>query len=58
MLRLFFLSTVMLVVGTFGLPPVMIKQPVAEVLFKVSPHADRQKPFDVQCEAEGDPMPK
>ena len=46
-----------LVIAVIGLPPVIIKQPVdAEIYFKV--HSDRPKPFEIECEADGDPKPK
>jgi hypothetical protein len=56
MLSLILLSTT-LVIAVIGLPPVIIKQPVdAEIFFKVS--ADRHRPFEIECEADGDPEPK
>ena len=40
-------------------PPYMIKQPPTdEVLFKVKARADENdKPFVIECEAEGEPAP-
>lgn len=58
MLTLVLLSA-MLVIGVIGAPPVMIQQPVeSETLFKVSPNVDRQKAFELPCEADGDPFPE
>lgn len=56
MLSLVLFSTT-LVIAVIGLPPVIIKQPVdAEIYFKVN--GDRPKPFEIECEADGDPLPK
>lgn len=54
-----FLLTTTLVIGVISIPPVMIKQPVdMEILFKTSLHGDKHKSFEIQCEADGDPLPK
>ena len=41
-------------------PPFIIKQPpTTEVLFKVKARADENdKPFVIECEAEGEPQPQ
>lgn len=50
-------ALLVLVVG--ALPPVIIRQPVeSEILFKVSLNENRQRAFEVECEADGDPKPK
>lgn len=42
--------------GVVGLPPVIIKQPVAdEILFKTG---NWHRTLEVECEADGEPMPK
>jgi neuronal cell adhesion molecule len=52
-------STTLLVIAVIGLPPVIIKQPVdAEIFFKVSLSGNGHKPFEIECEAVGDPAPK
>lgn len=59
MLRIFLFSTTLVLGISAGLPPVMIQQPVdVEILFKTSALGDRHKPFEIQCDAEGDPLPK
>jgi hypothetical protein len=58
MLSLVLFSTT-LVFAVIGLPPVIIKQPVdVEIFFKVSLSGAVHKPFEIECEAEGDPAPK
>lgn len=40
-------------------PPRIIKQPIAEeMLFQVASYGDTEKPFIIECEAEGEPAPK
>lgn len=40
-------------------PPRIIKQPIAEeMLFQVSAGGETEKPFIIECEAEGEPAPK
>lgn len=44
-----------------GLPPIMSRtqQPVEkDILFKTSALGDKHQPFEIQCDAEGDPLPK
>jgi hypothetical protein len=58
MLSLILFSTT-LVIAVIGLPPVIILQPVdGEIFVKVSLSDDRHRPFDIECEAVGDPAPK
>jgi hypothetical protein len=40
-------------------PPRIIKQPIGdEMLFQVASQGDTEKPFTIECEAEGEPAPK
>lgn len=40
-------------------PPLIIKQPIAEeMLFQVASYGDTEKPFIIECEAQGEPAPK
>lgn len=40
-------------------PPKIVKEPPPdELLFQVSTQAEQDKPFIIECEAEGEPAPK
>lgn len=59
LLESFVLFAALKVSSAVGLPPVFNKQPVGyEILFKSSLNSDKNKPFEVPCEAAGDPPPE
>ena len=58
--KIFFLFLINIFLFSVQSPPYMIKQPPTdEVLFKVKARADENdKPFVIECEAEGEPAPQ
>ncbi|CRL00915.1 CLUMA_CG014325, isoform A [Clunio marinus] len=61
MWRLSFTLVVALAMASDALvhsPPRIIKQPISEeMLFQVASFGDSEKPFVIECEAEGEPAP-